>query len=202
MKGQDSIQIGGDNRLSLSDVVEVARDLRAIADISEAVCIKVNQTSEWVTGAVQEIGKEIVRYKPRDSSKIPLKLTIQGSHREIGNWLGHVANEMYGEDLLVRLRRQPEAEEIGANDLAVAVSDLLRGHPLAVGGHHDRSAVLVRTTDHEHVVPPQTVVAREHIRRNAEARDVPDVARTVRIRPRDRDENLLRLGRLAHGGQS
>jgi predicted choloylglycine hydrolase len=80
-----------------------------------------------------EIGKDIVRYEPIASDVIPRKVTIHGSHREIGNWLGLVAKDFYGDAGLDRLRRKPEAEEINRRIGAMYESiyppylDLVRG---------------------------------------------------------------------------
>jgi predicted choloylglycine hydrolase len=81
----------------------------------------------------QEIGKDIVRYEPIAKDVIPSKMTIQGSHREIGRWLGLVSKDYYGETARDRLRRKPEDEEINLRIIAMYESiypqylDLVRG---------------------------------------------------------------------------
>ena len=86
--------------------------------------------------------------------------------------------------------REPEAAEVLADDGVVAVDELTRRHALAIGGDHDRRAVLVRPGHHQHVVAAQAVIAREHIGRDSEPGHMPDVAWAVRVRPRHRDEDL------------
>ena len=88
--------------------------------------------------------------------------------------------------------REPEPPQVVANDLVVAVGELTRRDSFLVRGHHDRRAVLVGAADHQHVVAPQPVVPGEDVRGDAEARHVADVSRAVRIRPCDRDQDLLR----------
>src|SRR6185437_4443541 len=55
-----------------------------------------------------------------------------------------------------------------------------------------RRSVLVGPADHEDVVALQPVVPGEDVGGDAEAGDVTDVTWPVRVRPRDRDEDLLR----------
>ncbi len=70
-----------------------------------------------------KIGKDIVRYEPIASNVIPRKTTIQGTHREIGRWVGLVAKGWYGEKYYEtvrdRLRRKPEAEGINREIVAM-----------------------------------------------------------------------------------
>ena len=87
--------------------------------------------------ANKEIGKDIVRYEPIASDVIPRKLTIRGTHHEIGRWVGLVAKHAYGETnyeaLRDRLKRKPAAEEINRGIVAMYESifppylDLVRG---------------------------------------------------------------------------
>ncbi len=83
--------------------------------------------------ANREIGKDIVRYEPLASDVIPRKVTVHGTHREIGRWLGLVTKGIYGEAMLERLRRKPEAEEMNQRIVAMYESiyppylDLVRG---------------------------------------------------------------------------
>jgi predicted choloylglycine hydrolase len=67
---------------------------------------------EHLAAANREIGTEIVRYEPLALDVIPRKMTIHGTHREIGRWLGLVAKSHFGEAGLDRLRRKSEGEEI------------------------------------------------------------------------------------------
>ena len=71
--------------------------------------------------------------------------------------------------------------------------------PGGVGRDHDRRSVLVRPADHEDVVPAQSVVAGERVRRDAEPRDVADVPQPARIGPRHRHEDLPGPLGPAHG---
>ena len=88
---------------------------------------------EHLAEANREIGKDIVRYEPLASDVIPRKVTIHGSHHEIGRWLGLVARGLYGESGIDRLRRMPEAEEINRRIVSMYESiypsylDLVRG---------------------------------------------------------------------------
>ena len=86
--------------------------------------------------------------------------------------------------------RQSKAPEVITDDSAVPIDELTRRETFAVSSNHDRGPVLVGSADHQHVVPTQTVVAREDVGRDAKARDMADVAWTVRVRPCHCDENL------------
>ena len=70
------------------------------------------------------------------------------------------------------------------------VGDLDVALALAIGGDHDRGAVLVGAADHQHVVAPEPVVAREHVGGDAEAGDVPEVAMAGGVGPGGRHEDL------------
>ena len=91
--------------------------------------------------------------------------------------------------------RQPEVAEILADERVEAIRCLTRRLAGGVRRDHDRRSVLVRPADHEHVVPAKPVIAGERVRRDAEARDMTDVAGPARIRPRHRDQDLPRLAR-------
>ena len=88
--------------------------------------------------------------------------------------------------------REPERSQVFADDAAVLVDGFLRCKALGVGLDEVRSSVLVRAAHHEHVVAHKAVIAGEHIGRHAEAGDMPEMTRTVRVRPCHRDENALR----------
>ena len=89
--------------------------------------------------------------------------------------------------------REPERAEVLADERVEAVGRLTRRLARRVGRDHDRRAVLVGPADHEDVVPAQSVIAGEGVRRDAEARHMADVPEAARIRPRDCDQDLPRL---------
>ena len=88
--------------------------------------------------------------------------------------------------------REAEPAEVLAERRVVVVGDLSVGLPLSIGGDHHRRAVLVRPADHENVVALEPVIARECVRRDAEARHMPQVAMARRIRPGGRYQDLPR----------
>ena len=61
---------------------------------------------------------------------------------------------------------------------------------LGVGGDRDRRAVLVGAADHEDLVAGHAVVAAEDVGGDAEAGDVADVPRPVRVGPGDCGEDV------------
>jgi predicted choloylglycine hydrolase len=81
----------------------------------------------------REIGNDIVRYEPIAPGVIPRKVTIKGTHRETGRWIGLVAKNIHGEAGPDRLRRKPDAEEMNQRIVAMYESiyppylDLVRG---------------------------------------------------------------------------
>ncbi len=101
-------------------------------------------------------------------------------------------------DALVIERRRPreqvvgetQAPEILAERVVVVVGDLNVRLPFSVGDHHHGRAVLVGPAHHQDVVPAQPVIAREHIRGDAEPRHVAKVTVPRRIRPGRRHEYL------------
>jgi hypothetical protein len=86
---------------------------------------------------------------------------------------------------------QAELLQVLGNHPAVPINRLTRSHSLLVGLHQDRRAVLISAGDHEHAMSGHPLVPAEHIRRHAEARDVPDVPRPVRVRPRHRGQDMI-----------
>ena len=54
---------------------------------------------------------------------------------------------------------QPEGHKVLGDDPVVAVGQIARAQSFLVGQHQDRGAVLVRTTDHQHVVPRHSLKA-------------------------------------------
>ncbi len=90
-----------------------------------------------MAGANRKTGKDIYHYEPIAPNVIPRKMTIQGTHHEIGQWTGHIANEFYGEalhdDLIDILRRKPENEDLNKRIVAMYEKiyppylDLVRG---------------------------------------------------------------------------
>ena len=97
--------------------------------------------------------------------------------------------------------REAEVSEVFADELAEPIGGLTRRLARGVGGDHDRRAVLVRTADHENVVPAKSVIAGERIGRDAEARDMADMSEAARIRPGHCHENLPRCPGPRHGRQ-
>ena len=90
------------------------------------------------------------------------------------------------------VEREAEAPVVLADERVVAVGELTRRDAFAIGGHHHRGAVLVRPAHHHHVVALQPVVASEDVGRDPGTRDVAEVPRPAGVRPRDRDQDLLR----------
>ena len=85
---------------------------------------------------------------------------------------------------------QAEIAQILGNHAVVAVREFLRADPLFIGLNENRGAVLIGSGHHQHVIALHALIARVHIRRDAEAGDMPDMARTVRVRPRNIDQNM------------
>jgi predicted choloylglycine hydrolase len=103
------------------------------AEIRDLVAGYDGAFKEHLAQVNREIGKDIVRYETIAPEVIPRKLTIRGTHRELGTWLGLVAKRFYGDAGGDRLRRKPEAEEINGRIVSMYESmyppylDLVRG---------------------------------------------------------------------------
>ena len=75
----------------------------------------------------------------------------------------------------------------------ISVHDLLWFDALLFGAHRDRSAVNVRPRHHQHVVPGQSVEAGEDVGGQVRPAEMPEMARTRRIRPCDGNEDVSRF---------
>jgi hypothetical protein len=84
--------------------------------------------------------------------------------------------------------------QVLSDHAVVAVGELAGGDTFVVGLHQDRRAVLIGAADHEDLVAGKALVTTEHIRRHAEAGDVTKVARTARIGPSNRRQDVPRHG--------
>ena len=126
--------------------------------------------------------------------------------RTTGGLLDHVAvgvdrrEHLLRHRVVVRGRRtgeqvvgQPQAGEVLHDDAVVLVRQLLGSHPLLVGRHQDRGAVLVGAAYHQDVVAGHPHVAAEDVGRHAKSGHVADMTRTVCVRPGDSRQDL------AHG---
>ena len=91
---------------------------------------------------------------------------------------------------------QTQIAQILGDHAVVAVGKLLRAHAFLVGFHQDRGGVLVGTRDHQHVIALHTFVSCVHVGRNAEAGDMTDVTRAVRVRPCNIHQNMTHGDRL------
>ena len=85
---------------------------------------------------------------------------------------------------------QAQVAQVFRDDAVVTVGDILRGDAFLVGFHQDRGAVLVRARDHQDIVALHALVPGEYVGRDAEARDMPDVSRSIGIRPGNGNENV------------
>lgn len=85
---------------------------------------------------------------------------------------------------------QAEIAQVFGNHAVVAIREFLRADPFFIGLNENRGAVLIGSGHHQHVIALHALIARVHIRRDAEAGDMPDMARTVRVRPRNIDQNM------------
>ena len=74
----------------------------------------------------------------------------------------------------------------------VLIDDILRGSILLLRPNGDRRAVLIATLNHKHTITPQAMEAREDIGGKEATDHLPLVQRSIRIRPRDADENRFR----------
>ena len=108
------------------------------------------------------------------------------------------AEHVLGNCSVIARRRPREAvvadakiAQVVAGELVVAVSDLTRRDALAIGGHHHRRPMLVGPGHHEDGIALEAVVAGEDVGRHAEARHMPEMARSARVGPCDRDEDPL-----------
>src|SRR5205814_6098304 len=63
--------------------------------------------------------------------------------------------------------------------------------PLAVGLEGDGRTVRVAARDHQHAVAAQALIAREDVRGQICARNMPQVRVAVRVRPRDGHQNVF-----------
>ena len=79
--------------------------------------------------------------------------------------------------------RQAEGHKVLDDDPVVLIGELLGGLSLGLGRDEDRSAVLVRSGDHEHILAAHSHVPGKDVRGDSEARDVADVAGAVGVRP-------------------
>ena len=73
---------------------------------------------------------------------------------------------------------------------------LARADPQLVGGDRNRGAVHIGSGDHQHVVANHAVVAGEDVGRHIRPGGVSQVTGTAGIRPRDTDQDVLRLSSL------
>ena len=80
------------------------------------------------------------------------------------------------------------------------IDDLPRRLPLVVGPHRDRRAVRIGAGNHGHAVAADAVVAREDVRRQVRAAQLPVVDRPVRVGPGHADENVVAHGRCSSAG--
>src|SRR5699024_6825717 len=111
--------------------------------------------------------------------------------------LGMIAGGGPGEQVVA----ESETTEVLGDLPRVEIGRLVGGTPLVVGLHQDRCAVLVRTGNHEHVVPDHALVPCENVRGDTESGHVADVTRAVRVRPRDRRQHWGAHGCPAYAGQ-
>ena len=97
-----------------------------------------------------------------------------------------VARRRTGEQVVA----EPEPGQVLDDHPVVAVGQLAGRHPLGVGLHLDRRAVLVGAADHQDVVARHPHVPAEHVGGHSEAGHVADVPRAVGVGPGDRGEDV------------
>jgi hypothetical protein len=105
---------------------------------------------------------------------------VQGGEQLLGHRVV-VAGGGAGEQVVA----EAERGEVFDDEPVVAVGELARRHPLGLGLHQDRRAVLVGAADHQDVVPRHPHVPAEDVGRHTETGHMADVARAVGVRPGD-----------------
>ncbi len=70
------------------------------------------QFLELLASTQSEMGKEVLRYEQIGKDLLPRKITIGGTHRDLGRLIGLIAKNFFGDVMKREIFRKPESEEI------------------------------------------------------------------------------------------